>query len=81
MPEMKGSPRGDQRWMTFVRNHAGSMLACDLFTVWTLDFSMLYVFVVLEIGSRRIICVNVTSSPTSAWIQQQLRTAVPPPLS
>jgi hypothetical protein len=24
-----GRPRGDQRWSTFLRNHAGAIVACD----------------------------------------------------
>jgi hypothetical protein len=26
-----GRPRGDQRWSTFLRNHAGAIVACDFF--------------------------------------------------
>jgi len=37
---------------------------------------MLYVFVVMEVGSRRILHRNVTAHPTAAWIFQQLREAV-----
>lgn len=39
--------RGDQRWMTFVRNHAEAVVACDFFTVVTATFKVLYVFVVI----------------------------------
>jgi len=31
----------------------------------------------MEIGSRRIAHVNVTTSPTLAWVQQQIREATP----
>ena len=34
---------------------------------------MLYVFVVMEIGSHRLLHVNVTSHPTAAWTLQQFR--------
>jgi len=77
MPKTEGSPRGDQRWATFVRNHVKVMLACDFMTVWTVGFTTLYVFVVMEIGSRRILHFNVTSGPTAAWTEQQLRQAIP----
>ena len=65
-----------QRWMTFVRNHAQGMLACDFFVCVTVRFHLLYVFVVMEIGSRRLVHFNVTSHPTAAWTFQQFREAV-----
>jgi putative transposase len=43
-----------QRWATFVRNHAHAVVACDFFTTVTVRFRILYVFVVLEVGTRRI---------------------------
>jgi hypothetical protein len=62
-----------QRWMTFVRNHAKGMLACDFFVSMTVSFHILYVFVMMEVGSRRILHFNVTSHPTAAWTLQQFR--------
>jgi putative transposase len=66
-----------QRWMTFVRNHARAIVACDFVVAVTLRFRILYVFVVMEVGSRRILHVNVTAHPTSSWTWQQLREAIP----
>lgn len=66
-----------QRWMTFVRNHAKAIVACDFVVAVTLRFRILYVFVVMEVGSRRILHVNVTPHPTSSWTLQQLREAIP----
>jgi putative transposase len=31
-----GQPRGDQRWSTFLKNHAKAILACDFFIAGTL---------------------------------------------
>jgi len=72
-----GPRSGGQSWATFVRNHAQETLACDFLTVWTAGFRVVYVFVIMEIGSRRILHVNVTSSPSVAWVIQQLREAIP----
>ena len=58
-----GQPRGDQRWSTFLKNHAKSILACDFFVAVTATFRMLYVFVVIEHGTRRLAHVNVTAKP------------------
>ena len=58
-----GGGRSSQQWSTFVRNHAGAMLACDFFVTITATFRLLYVFVVLDVGSRRIVHWNVTSIP------------------
>jgi len=62
-----------QRWMTFVRNHAQAIVACDFFIVVTASFRVLYVFVLLEVGTRRIAHFNVTAHPTATWTLQQFR--------
>ena len=71
-----GQPRGDQRWSTFLKNHAKSILACDFFVAVTATFRMLYVFVVIEHGTRRLAHVNVTAHPSADWTLQQLRAVV-----
>ena len=68
---------GSQLWMTFVRNHAKAILACDFLITVTASFRILYVLVVMEIGSRRIVHFNVTDHPTSEWTLQQFREAAP----
>jgi len=67
---------GTQAWNTFVRNHARDMLACDFFATVTARFRVLYVFVVLEVGTRRLLHWNVTEHPTAEWTVQQFRTCV-----
>ena len=64
---------GSQLWSTFVRNHASAVLACDFFIAITATFHVLYVFVVLEVGTRRIRHWNVTDHPTAEWTAQQFR--------
>jgi transposase InsO family protein len=71
-----GGGRHSQRWATFVRNHAQAVLACDFFIVVTARFRVVYVFVVLEISTRRIIHWNVTTHPTADWTVQQFRAAL-----
>lgn len=72
-----GQPREDQRWSTFLRNHATAILACDFCVVVTATFRMLYVLVVIEHQTRRIVHCNVTAHPRAAWTLQQLREAIP----
>ena len=69
----EGKPRGDQRWATFLRNHAKGIVACDFFVAVTATFRLLYVFVVIEHGTRRLLHFNVTEHPTAAWTLQQMR--------
>jgi transposase InsO family protein len=66
-----------QRWSTFIRNHAKGIIACDFCVVVTATFRVLYVFVVIEHASRRLLHVNVTAHPTAPWTLQQLREAIP----
>jgi putative transposase len=71
-----GRPRGDQRWSTFLKNHAQAIVACDFFIAVTCGFRLLYVFVVMEHRSRRLIHCNVTAHPSAVWTRQQLREAL-----
>ena len=76
------SPRGTRRtasqhWRTFVHNHAEFLVACDFLVAVTARFRVLYVFVVMEVGSRQILHYNVTAHPTVGWTLQQFREALP----
>ena len=72
------TPDPSQRWLTFIRNHAESIVACDFCTVVTANFRILYyVLVVMELGRRSILHANVTAHPTAEWTLQQLRDALP----
>src|SRR5499433_2803791 len=62
-----------QRWMTFVRNHTKAILATDFFVVVTATFRLIYVFVIMELDTRRILHFNVTQHPTAEWTLQQFR--------
>jgi putative transposase len=69
--------QGTQAWSIFVRNHARSVLASDFFVVVTATFRVIYVSVVLEVGTRRILHWNVTEHPTADRTAQQFRMIVP----
>ncbi len=73
----RGKRASSQRWRTFVRNHAQAIVACDFCVVVTATFRLLYVLVVMEHATRRILHANVTAHPTAAWTLQQLRDAIP----
>jgi putative transposase len=65
-----------QRWMTFIRNHANAIIACDFFVVVTAAFQLVYVFVIMEVGTRRLLHFNVTDHPTADWTLQQFRECI-----
>jgi putative transposase len=71
-----GTPRGDQRWAKCLSNHAKAIIACDFLVSVTATFRLLYVFVVIEHGSRKLLHFNVTRSPSADWTLQQLREAL-----
>ncbi len=66
-----------QTWRTFLENHAEQLVSIDFFTVPTIRFQVLYVFLVLAHDRRRILYFNVTAHPTAEWTGQQLREAFP----
>jgi transposase InsO family protein len=73
----RGARHSSQRWSTFGRNHAKAIIAADFLTVVTARFQFLYILVVMEVGTRKIIHVNVTTHPTAEWTLQQFREAIP----
>jgi transposase InsO family protein len=66
-----------QTWRTFLCNHRPSVWAVDLLTVQTLTFRTLYVLVFVSHARRELVHLNVTASPTAAWIWRQLINATP----
>ena len=66
-----------QAWHTFLKNHAQQLALIDFFTVPTISFRILYVFLVLSHERRRVVHFNVTSHPTAEWTAQQLLHAFP----
>jgi putative transposase len=68
---------GGQTWASFLRNHAKDIWACDFLQVTDVFFRPLFAFIITELGSRRIVHVGVTRSPSDTWLAQQLREATP----
>ena len=66
-----------QTWRTFLTNHVQTLVAVDFFTVPTVMFKVLFVFVVLAHDRRRVVHINVTDAPTAQWTTQQLAEAFP----
>ncbi len=66
-----------QSWRTFLENHVHSLVSVDFFTVPTIRFQILYVFLVLAHERGRIIHFAVTAHPTAEWTAHQLREAFP----
>jgi transposase InsO family protein len=72
-PPSKPRCEASQSWQTFLKNHSGELLACDFLTQHTVGFGVLYVFVVMHVGSRKVLWTNVTSNPSLLWVKHQLR--------
>jgi transposase InsO family protein len=66
-----------QGWRTFLRNHAPDIAAMDLFVVPTIGFDLFYAFVIVRLGRRELVWINVTANPTAEWIARQLTEAFP----
>ena len=71
-----GIRTSSQHWRTFVKNHAQGIVACDFLVAVTVRFQVLYVFLMMEVASRRTVHYNVTAHPTADWTLQQFREAI-----
>ncbi len=71
------SPVASQTWATFLANYAAEIWACDFVQTYDLFFRTIFVFFIIELGSRRVVHCGVTRSPTDGWVAQQLREATP----
>jgi transposase InsO family protein len=49
----------------------------DLFVVPTIGFDLLYAFVIIRLGRRELVWINVTATPTAEWIARQITEAFP----
>jgi putative transposase len=75
LPRRRKPP--SQTWRAFLENHVGTLVSVDFFTVPTVLFHVLFVFVVLAHDRRRILSINVTTSPSAAWTANQIVQAFP----
>ncbi len=75
MRKARPSRAPSQSWSVFLHNHAKDVCACDFLPVIDLFFRQVFLFFIVELGSRRIVHLNVTAHPTDTWVAQQLREA------
>ena len=70
MVKDKGGTDKSQTWLTFPRHHLEVSWAVDFFTVATLRFQILYIFVILN-SRRQVVHFTVTAHPTMACVTQR----------
>ncbi|GAA3439587.1 integrase core domain-containing protein [Kutzneria kofuensis] len=67
----------DTTWRQFLRTQASTILECDFFHVdCALTLQRIYVFFVLEVGTRYVHALGTTTNPDGGWTTQQIRNLV-----
>ncbi len=66
-----------QAWTTFIKIHASETWACDFVQTYDVLFRTVFVYFMIELGSRRVVHYGVTRAPSDVWVAQQVREATP----
>ena len=64
-----------QNWTTFMQNHGRHIWACDFLQTYNVFFKAIFVFVIIELGSRRVVHVGITRHPNDVWVSRQVLAA------
>src|ERR1700716_3286872 len=75
MVKRRGAP--SQGWRDFLHNPAPDHVALGLFVAPTFGFDLLYAFVIVRLGRRDLVWINVTANPTAEWVARQITEAIP----
>jgi putative transposase len=73
----KPTPGASPTWRTFLLTELKGIWAVDVLVVHTINYGLLYVLFFIRHDRRELIHFNVTSSPSAAWVWQQLIEATP----
>jgi len=66
-----------QSWKAFLQNHTDGVASVDFLIVPTIGFKLLYAFVVLSHGRRKLLHIAITDHPTAEWTARQTVEAFP----
>ena len=71
MVKRRGPP--SEGWRTLLHNQRRILAPLDLFVVLTIGFDLLYAFVIVRLGRRDLVWINVTAYPTADWPRDKSR--------
>ena len=77
MKQARPPRRHSQTWKAFLKNHGNHIWACDFLQLHDALFRPIFAFFIVKHGTREVVHVGVTRSPSDQWTAQQLREATP----
>jgi len=64
---------GSIGWKKLMRHYREQLLACDFFTIETIWLKTIYIFFMIELGTRRVYLAGISQHPNGHWVTQQAR--------
>jgi len=68
----KGKVKNGLTWKKFIKSHLETLFAMDFFTVDSIFNKRYYVFFIIYLKTREIVCFDITTNPVKRFVEQRI---------